>query len=229
MSQRGLVTTVAFTLSSGAAVGGIAYLARLGPSLSAMVAVVAGLLVAGSLIGAQLARRAARHPNWRGAAARDVSGWVELRRELDRSRRAARPMGLLRIARPPRSRRDGPSVDQDAAAAAADLLRSSDTVWIDGGALYALLPESSGWGTRAAVDRVLGSLSIGEVHATVSAFPEDGWTSEVLLAKLHGYKISGVAFEEMDELKQRQRRRQVREPSGARLSSSGDRMDREAS
>jgi hypothetical protein len=229
MDQRGLLATFAFTLSAGTAVGGIAHLARLGPSVAAMAAVVAGLLIAGSLIGAQLALLVTRRPQWRGAAGRGVSGWAELRRELDRSRRAARPMGLLRIARPPRSRWDGPSIGEDAAEAAAELLRSSDTVWIDAGALYALLPESSGEGAHATVDRLLGNLSIGEVRATVSAFPQDGWTSEVLLAKLHGYQVSGVAFDEMDELKQRQRRQQVREPADARLRSSDDRADREAS
>jgi hypothetical protein len=198
---------------------------------ASVVLMMAGLLAAGFLLGTRVGRLLSGRPRWRGAAARGLPGWAELRRELDRSRRAGYPLGLVRLARPPARRWDMRHLFEPSAESARALLRSSDTVWIDGGALYAMLPDTSSEGAGRVVERLLASLSLGEVRVAVTAFPEDGWTSEVLVARLHGYQISGVAFDEMDELKQRQRREQVKraETARPRPASPSARVDREAS
>jgi hypothetical protein len=121
------------------------------------------------------------------------AGWAEFRRELRRSRRAARPMTILRL--------PGPADPE--AAEAADLvgqsrglhehLRLVDRTWVDDGSVYVLLPESS----RAAADSLIGRLRIAAPHLVaddvrLATFPDDGLTSGALISAVHGASLSEV-------------------------------------
>jgi hypothetical protein len=121
------------------------------------------------------------------------AGWAEFRRELRRSRRAVRPMTLVRL--------PGPVTRE--AAEAADLdgvsrrlhehLRLVDRTWVDDGSVYVLLPESP----RAAADALLSRLRtmapgvVGE-DVRVATFPDDGLTSGALISAVHGASLSEV-------------------------------------
>lgn len=120
-------------------------------------------------------------------------GWAEFRREMRRSRRASRPMTLLRL--------PGPAAPE--AAAAADLpgrtrrlhehLRLVDRTWIDEGSIYVLLPESP----RASAEALLGRLStvapdIIPDGLRVATFPDDGLTSGAIISALHGASLSEI-------------------------------------
>lgn len=121
------------------------------------------------------------------------AGWAEFRRELRRSRRAVRPMTILRL--------PGPA-DPNAAAAADlegrsrrlhDYLRLVDRTWVDDGSVYVLLPEAS----RAATDSLLGRLRIASPDLVaddlrLATFPDDGLTSGALISALHGASLSEV-------------------------------------
>lgn len=186
----------------------IVYLAATFPTPPMILTAVAAVLAAGIAAGARLTISFAGTPHWRGSAASGAPGWTELRRELDRSRRAGHEFALLRIAPPAtngRTRWTQGGIAPGMVDAARDLLRSSDTLWMDGGALYALLPETDGDDARAALDRLRSALSLDAMRLSVASFPESGWTSEVLLARLHGYASTGAAFAEADELGRRQR------------------------
>lgn len=120
-------------------------------------------------------------------------GWAEFRRELRRSRRASRPMTLLRL--------PGPASPD--AAAAADLpgrtrllhehLRLVDRTWIDEGSIYVLLPESP----RASAEALLGRLATVAPDVIpdglrIATFPDDGLTSGAIISALHGADLTEI-------------------------------------
>jgi hypothetical protein len=120
------------------------------------------------------------------------AGWAEFRRELRRSRRNTRPMTLLRTLSPV-----GPgAVQEDPEERSRRLhehLRLVDRTWVDDGAVYLLLPETS----RAAADSLVGRLQTiapellpGDVR--VATFPDDGLTSGALISAVHGASLSQV-------------------------------------
>ena len=121
------------------------------------------------------------------------AGWAEFRRELRRSRRAGRPMTLLRTLAPL-----GPDTppEEDPEARSRRLhehLRLVDRTWVDDGAVYILLPETS----RAAADALLSRLHTaapellpGDVR--LATFPDDGLTSGALISAVHGASLTEV-------------------------------------
>ena len=120
------------------------------------------------------------------------AGWAEFRRELRRSRRNTRPMTLLRTLSAV-----GPgAVPQDPEVRSRRLhehLRLVDRTWVDDGAVYLLLPETS----RPAADSLVGRLQTiapellpGDVR--VATFPDDGLTSGALISAVHGASLSQV-------------------------------------
>ena len=72
-------------------------------------------------------------------------------------------------------------------------LRLVDRTWVDDGAVYLLLPETS----RAAADALVGRLQTiapellpGDVR--MATFPDDGLTSGALISAVHGASLSQV-------------------------------------
>ena len=72
-------------------------------------------------------------------------------------------------------------------------LRLVDRTWVDDGAVYLLLPETS----RAAADSLVGRLQTlapellpGDVR--IATFPDDGLTSGALISAVHGASLSEV-------------------------------------
>jgi hypothetical protein len=147
----------------------------------------AGILLVLSAVHVGTHARPRRRPHWRGAALRGLEAWEELRRELDRSRRSGHSFTLVRV-----SARvlDGAGELGPEWAVAAQL-RSHDRVWTDQGSLYLLLPESEASAGAAAVNRIARASGVEELHESIVSFPDDGVTSEALLARLHGYTLFG--------------------------------------
>jgi hypothetical protein len=120
------------------------------------------------------------------------AGWAEFRRELRRSRRNSRPMTLLRTLSPlgPDAAPEDPEVRSRHLH---EHLRLVDRTWVDDGAVYLLLPETS----RAAADALVGRLQTiapellpGDVR--MATFPDDGLTSGALISAVHGASLSEV-------------------------------------
>ena len=120
------------------------------------------------------------------------AGWAEFRRELRRSRRSTRPMTLMRTIPPltPGAEADDPEARSRQLH---EHLRLVDRTWVDDGAVYILLPETS----RAAADTLLTRLSTvapellpGDVR--LATFPDDGLTSGALISAVHGASLSEV-------------------------------------
>lgn len=145
-------------------------------------------LVGGILLLALVAMPRAAAPD---AGRREVSrlaetGWAEFRRELRRTRRAARPMTVVRI-----PAADPAAADDDLLAARAEHLagelRLVDRTWIDDGSLYVLLPESPREAAASVLERIgmrRPDLLSGELR--MATFPDDGLTSGALISAIHG-------------------------------------------
>jgi hypothetical protein len=94
-------------------------------------------------------------------------------RELDRSRRHAHPLAVVRLA--------GAPDDIDALVAATGHGRETDGWWVQRRALFLVLPETDRDGANAAVTRLLTAADRSLAFATVAVFPEDGVTAGALL------------------------------------------------
>jgi hypothetical protein len=103
-----------------------------------------------------------------------------LDRELQRSRRYARPLSLVRI----RSR-SGDATQLVAALQA--MTREGDHVWTVAREVVVLLPEADAPAARAFVDRVCDPVAGRPAWETATAsFPDDGLTRQALVAALNG-------------------------------------------
>ena len=72
-------------------------------------------------------------------------------------------------------------------------LRLVDRTWVDDGAVYILLPETSRTGADSLLSRlstVAPELLPGDVR--VATFPDDGLTSGALISAVHGASLSEV-------------------------------------
>ena len=120
------------------------------------------------------------------------AGWAEFRRELRRSRRSTRPMTLLRTLAPlgPGAPPEDPD---DRSRRLHEHLRLVDRTWVDDGAVYILLPETSRAAADSLVSRLLTvapELLPGDVR--LATFPDDGLTSGALISAVHGASLSEV-------------------------------------
>src|SRR3954447_11872868 len=103
--------------------------------------------------------------------------WSEFDRELERTRRTERPCALL-CTRP--NAASGSALD--IGGAIVDRLRSVDRVWIDDDRVFALLPETTADGARAAIARMTRSTeSLAGLSIRQAVFPDDGLTRDALL------------------------------------------------
>lgn len=111
--------------------------------------------------------------------------WKELRREIDRSRRFDHGVTLMRAELPdPGTRRRGLRRQAQSLARLQDALRTIDSVWADGEAVYMLLPETEREAAEALVSRLWREqpqlLAFEELR--MASFPVDGLTAEALRA-----------------------------------------------
>lgn len=108
--------------------------------------------------------------------ARRTDPWDSLRRELDRARRYARPLGLIQVV---------PATD-----AALDFVRSfvraGDEVWEDRDRIFVMLPEADEACAGGMVDRLrtCGGHVLAGADVRLASFPEDGLTAVALLDAL---------------------------------------------
>jgi hypothetical protein len=122
-------------------------------------------------------------------------GWTEFRRELRRSRRAGRPLTLVRLA--------GDELPAGGMNGSDDLLTRSrrlrlhvrlvDRTWVDDGSIYVLLPESPRSAANVLIERIR-ERSPGQLpeRVRIATFPEDGLTSGALIAAVFDGALDAV-------------------------------------
>lgn len=113
--------------------------------------------------------------------------WVELRREIDRSRRFDHGVTLMRAELPsPAGGRRGLRRHAQILARLQGALRTIDSVWTDGDAVYMLLPETEREAAEQVVSRLWRELPqvLAFEELRMASFPVDGLTSEALRASV---------------------------------------------
>ena len=124
------------------------------------------------------------------ATSEPSEGWSEFHRELARARRFDRPFGIVRYI----DVGQGVMTERHLRDKVAALGRRIDRVWLDGGDLFVLMPESDAGAVETAVARA--RYRVGEaLDRTISAtFPANGITSGSLIACLYQGDASPVAI-----------------------------------
>jgi hypothetical protein len=109
--------------------------------------------------------------------------WKELRREIDRSRRFDHGVTLMRAELPaPVNGRRGLRRQTQVLARLQGALRTIDSVWADGDAVYVLLPETEREAAELVVSRLWRELPqlLAFEELRMASFPADGLTAEAL-------------------------------------------------
>jgi hypothetical protein len=108
-------------------------------------------------------------------------GWHAFENELSRARRYERPIALIR----------GPLPSPTEATAQLDVmadinksLRSVDTAWIDGGALWILATEADRSMADQLVDRIVETTWLEREDVRIASFPDDALTAGGLISML---------------------------------------------
>ena len=124
------------------------------------------------------------------ATSEPTEGWAEFHRELARARRFDRPFGIVRYV----DVGGGVMTDRHLRDKVAAVARRIDRVWLDGGDLFVLMPESDAGAVETAVARA--RYRVGEaLDRTITAtFPANGITSGSLIACLYQGDASPVAI-----------------------------------
>jgi hypothetical protein len=117
-------------------------------------------------------------------------GWQEFHRELNRARRFDRPFGIVRFVGVGR----GVMTERHVRDQLATLARRIDRVWLDGGDLFVLLPESDAAAVETAVARARYRLGEPLDVVVTATFPANGITSGSLIACLYQGDASPVAI-----------------------------------
>jgi hypothetical protein len=113
-------------------------------------------------------------------AGEHTSGWERFGLELERSRRHARPLALLRLTR--RRGEGSAAIDLDEVEAQ---VRAVDVAWSDRRHVYILLPETDRPALSRAIARLAASLpEIAEAELRLAIYPDDGITSGALISRL---------------------------------------------
>ena len=124
------------------------------------------------------------------ATSEPTEGWSEFHRELARARRFDRPFGIVRYV----GVGGGVMTERYLRDKVAAVARRIDRVWLDGGDLFVLMPESDAGAVETAVARA--RYRVGEaLDRTITAtFPANGITSGSLIACLYQGDASPVAI-----------------------------------
>ena len=124
------------------------------------------------------------------ATSEPTEGWSEFHRELARARRFDRPFGIVRYV----DVGGGVMTERHLRDKVAAVARRIDRVWLDGGDLFVLMPESDAGAVETAVARA--RYRVGEaLDRTITAtFPANGITSGSLIACLYQGDASPVAI-----------------------------------
>jgi len=117
-------------------------------------------------------------------------GWQEFHRELARARRFDRPFGIVRFV----DVGSGVVSERRVRDRVAVLARRIDRVWLDGGDLFVLLPESDAAAVETAVERARYRVREALDVAVTATFPANGITSGALIACLYQGDASPVAI-----------------------------------
>lgn len=117
-------------------------------------------------------------------------GWQEFHRELNRARRFDRPFGIVRYV----GVGGGVMTERHVRDQVATLARRIDRVWLDGGDLFVLLPESDAAAVETAVARARYRLGRALDDVVTATFPANGITSGSLIASLYQGDTSPVAI-----------------------------------
>jgi hypothetical protein len=124
------------------------------------------------------------------ATSEPADGWGEFHRELTRARRFDRPVGIVRFVGVGRAgMTEGRVRDKTAA-----LARRIDRLWLDGGDLFLLLPESDGPAVETAVARARYRIGESLDDCVTALFPANGITSGSLIGSLYQGDASPVAI-----------------------------------
>ena len=151
------------------------------------LAFVAGLAVALTIT---LLRSTAPAIRLAAATSEPADGWGEFHRELNRARRFDRPFGIVRFVGVGR----GQSTERHLRDQVASLGRRMDRVWLDGGDLFVLMPESDAPAVETAVARVRYRIGVALDEVITATFPANGITSGSLIGCLYQGDASPVAI-----------------------------------
>jgi hypothetical protein len=108
-------------------------------------------------------------------------GWHAFEHELSRARRYERPISLIRGPLPSPSEA---TAQLDAMADINKSLRTVDTAWIDGGALWILATEADRNMADQLVERIVGSTWLERDEVRIASFPDDALTAGALISML---------------------------------------------
>jgi hypothetical protein len=124
------------------------------------------------------------------ATSEPSEGWSEFHRELARARRFDRPFGIVRYV----GVGHGVMTDRHLRDKVAALGRRIDRVWLDGGDLFVLMPESDAGAVETAVARARYRVGEALERSIAATFPANGITSGSLIACLYQGDASPVAI-----------------------------------
>jgi hypothetical protein len=151
------------------------------------LAFAAGLAVALTMI---MSRSTAPAIRLAAGTSEPADGWAEFHRELNRARRFDRPFGIVRFVGVGR----GQPTERHLRDQVASMGRRMDRVWLDGGDLFVLMPESDASAVETAVARVRYRIGAALDDAITATFPANGITSGSLIGCLYRGDASPVAI-----------------------------------
>jgi hypothetical protein len=108
-------------------------------------------------------------------------GWHAFEHELSRARRYERPIALIRGPLPSPTEA---TAQLDAMADINKSLRTVDTAWIDGGALWILATEADRGMAEQLVDRIVSTTWLEPEDVRIASFPADALTAGGLISLL---------------------------------------------
>jgi hypothetical protein len=167
------------------ALAGTWLVARLDLGLAFTVGLVVALAI--TFVTASAAAPAIRLT---AATSEPADGWGEFHRELNRARRFDRPFGIVRFVGVDR----GLTTERHLRDQVASLGRRIDRVWLDGGDLFVLMPESDASAVETAVARVRYRIGAALDDVVTATFPANGITSGSLIGCLYQGDTSPVAI-----------------------------------